>query len=197
LLKLRAGGTDVDARATPGGAPHVDAGDPALPALLDAARTARTVRFDYQKAGAGTADRRTVEPWGVLSWRRRWYVAGYDRDRGEARSFRLSRIVGPVTAFGAVGGFTRPEGIDLVQLVAGRSPDPSQVAHVRVSGNGVGQLRRIASSCDADVLTINFTDPQRLARMIASAGRNATVLDPPALVDAVIERLRAAAGVRV
>jgi proteasome accessory factor B len=201
LLKLRAGGTDVDASGTPGGEPHVDAGDPALPALLEAARTARPVRFHYQKAGSGAAEQRTLEPWGVLSWRRRWYVAGHDRDRAEARSFRLSRIVGEVQPFGRAGGFTRPDGINLVKLVAGRGPDPSHTAHIRLTGAGAAQLRRVADevtgAADGDVLAVAFTDLDWLARIVASAGRGAIVLDPPELVDAVVRRLRAAGGVRV
>ena len=197
LLKLRAGGTDVDASAAPGGEPHIDAGDPALPALLDAARTVRPVRFAYQKAGAGQAVRRTVEPWGVLSWRRRWYVAGHDRDRGEARSFRLSRIVGDVTVFGQPGGFVRPAGINLAELVAGRGPDPSHEARIRIVGSTAGQLRRAATRIDGDVATITFTDLQWLARAVASAGAGAIVLSPPELIQAVTHRLRQVAGVRV
>src|SRR6266702_3043043 len=53
LLKLRAAGTDVQASDRPGAVPHVDASDPSLPALLDAARESRPVRFDYIKSGSG------------------------------------------------------------------------------------------------------------------------------------------------
>jgi proteasome accessory factor B len=196
LLKLRAGGTDVDATSAPGGAPHVDAGDPALPALLEAARTGRAVRFQYQKSGSGAPERRTLEPWGVLSWRRRWYVAGHDRDRDEPRSFRLSRIVGDVALFGPTGGFARPEGINLTQLVAGRSPDPAHIAHIRITGPNAGQLRRLADDLDSELLSINFTDLQWLARVVASAGRSAQVLDPPELVQAVRRRLESVVGAR-
>jgi predicted DNA-binding transcriptional regulator YafY len=55
-------------------------------------------------------------------------------------------------------------------------------------------LRRIARSEDHGVLTIEFSDIQWLARTIAGAGAGALALDPPDLVDAVVERLRAAAG---
>ena len=96
LIKLRAGGADVDPNAPAGASPHIDSSDPALPSLLEASRSARAVRFDYLKSGDADPQRRTVEPWGVLSWRGRWYVVGQDRDRGEARSFRLSRVVGAV-----------------------------------------------------------------------------------------------------
>lgn len=194
LMKLRAAGTDVRAADAPGAVPQLDASDPSLPALLDAARTATVVRFDYVKPSAAGPERRTLEPWGVLSWRRRWYVAGLDRDRGEPRSFRLSRINGAVTATGQPGAFVRPEHIDLLAMVAGGA-EQTRTAHVQVAGTGAGSLRRIASA-DADgVLSIEFSDPHRLARLIAGAGSSARAMDPPDLVGAVIERLRAAAGV--
>jgi proteasome accessory factor B len=194
LIKLRAAGTEVRAADAPGAVPHLDASDPALPALLEAARTATVVRFDYTKAGAAVPERRTVEPWGVLSWRRRWYVAGFDRARGEPRSFRLSRITGGVETAGRPGAFERPEKLDLVDMVAGREPGEERLALVRVSGSGAGQLRRIAQSEVDGVLTITFLETQWLARIIAGAGASAQALEPPDLVDAVVARLRASAG---
>jgi proteasome accessory factor B len=194
LIKLRAAGTEVRAADAPGAVPHLDASDPSLPALLEAARTSTVVRFDYQKSGAGAALRRTLEPWGVLSWRKRWYVAGYDRDRQEPRSFRLSRIVGPVETVGRPHAFQRPEKVDLPEMVSGRWPGEDRLALVRVSGSGAGQLRRIADSEVDGVLTISFTDTAWLARIIAGAGASAVVLEPPDVVEAVLDRLRAVAG---
>jgi proteasome accessory factor B len=194
LIKLRAAGTDVHASDTPGAVPYLDASDPSLPALLEAARTSRVVQFDYTKSGEAVPQRRVLEPWGVLSWRRRWYVAGLDRDRGEPRSFRLSRISGKVEFASRPGGFERPEKVDVRELVAGRAPEYSQVARVRVDGSGAGQLRRIADGEVDGELTIAFTDAQQLARLIAAAGTSARALDPPELVDAVKSRLAIAAG---
>ncbi len=192
LIKLRAGGTDVEAASGDAALPHVDASDPTLPVFLDAARHARAVRFDYIKSGSGTPERRSVEPWGVLSWRRRWYVVGYDRDRADVRSFRLSRVHGDV----AVAGkrmFERPQNVDLLGYVAGRGSDDGRIAHVHVTGRG-GQLRRYASSENDGVLTIAFSDLSWLARAVASAGAGARVLDPPDVAEAVLARLRAVAG---
>ena len=194
LIKLRAAGTDVRAADAPGAVPHLDASDPSLPALLEASRTSTVVRFDYQKSGADVPQRRTLEPWGVLSWRRRWYVAGFDRDRDEPRSFRLSRITGPVETVGKPHAFERPEKVDLLEMVSARGWGDDRLALVRVSGSGAGQLRRIAQSEVDGVLTISFTDRHWLARMIAGAGASAVALEPPDLVDAVIERLRSVAG---
>ena len=192
LIKLRAGGTDVEAGSGDAALPHVDASEPTLPVFLDAARHARGVRFDYVKSGSGAPERRSVEPWGVLSWRRRWYVVGYDRDRQDVRSFRLSRVQGEVTVAGK-RSFERPQKVDLLGYVAGRSADDGRVAHVRVTGRG-GQLRRYASSEQDGVLTITFADLTWLARAVASAGAGAQVLDPADLADAVRARLAAVAG---
>jgi proteasome accessory factor B len=195
LLKLRAAGTDIEASGRPGAVPHIDSSDPSLPPLLEAARLSRPVHFDYLKSGSGAAERRTLEPWGVLSWRGRWYVAGLDRDRGDGRSFRLSRITGKVEPFGRPGEFERPEKVDLLDMVAGRSPDDTRIARIRVTGTGAGQLRRIADAELDGELTISFTDSRWLARQIASAGSSVQVLAPPELVDEVVARLRPVAGV--
>ncbi len=194
LIKLRAAGTEVRAADAPGAVPVLDASDPSLPPLLDAARTATAVQFEYLKSGASAPELRTLEPWGVLSWRRRWYVAGFDRDRAEPRSFRLSRIVGAVETLGQQAAFDRPEKVDLIELVSGRGPGDDRLALVRVTGSGAGQLRRIAQSEVDGVLTISFIETQVLARIIAGAGSHAHALEPADLVTAVVDRLRASAG---
>lgn len=194
LMKLRAAGTTVQDDGPPGVVPNLDTSDPSLPSMLDAARTARAVRFDYVKSGADTAQTRTLEPWGVLSWRGRWYVAGFDRDRGEPRSFRLSRISGKVTLVGQPGAFERPRDVDLLGMVSGRVADDVRIARVRVQSRGAASLRRLADREDADELVISFSDTSSLARQIAAAGSAARVLEPSDLVDAVVKRLRAAAG---
>jgi proteasome accessory factor B len=197
LIKLRAGGTDVEAAATPGAFPHVDASDPTLPAFLDAARNAQAVQFDYVKTGSSDAERRTVEPWGVLSWRRRWYVAGHDRDRGDARSFRLSRVVGDVDVAGKAGAFQRPPDVDLLALVTGQRAEHTRTARVQVRGSGAGRLRRFAAAETDGILTFRFTDARVIAPIVASAGSNAVVLEPPDLIEAVVEQLLAVKGAAV
>ena len=119
LLKLRAAGVEVDedqGRAQP----RVRGGEPAFGPLLAAVQAGRAVTFDYRRGGpGGEVARRTVEPWGVVSWRGRWYVVGHDRDRAAPRSFRVSRIVGPVRAIGASGAVAVPPDVDLLAMVRG------------------------------------------------------------------------------
>ncbi len=63
-------------------------------------------------------------------------------------------------------------------MVARRDPEDGRVARVRVSGAGAGALRRLAQADDDGVLTINYTDTAWLARIVASAGSSAHVLEP-------------------
>jgi len=195
LMMLRAAGSTVRDDAATGRVPDLDTSDPSLPALLEAARTARVVLFEYVKSGADAPETRTLEPWGVLSWRGRWYVVGHDRGRDEPRSFRLSRITSPVEHHGQPAAFERPDDVDLLDMVSGRIADDTAVAHVRLSGTGAASLRRIADHEDGDgVLTITYSDVRWLARHVASAGSAAQVLDPPELAAAVVARLTPAAG---
>jgi predicted DNA-binding transcriptional regulator YafY len=71
------------------GGPTVDA--EALALLAGACRDAERVRFDYA-THSGTATRRLVEPHRVVFLRRRWYLVGWDVDRGDWRTFRVDRI---------------------------------------------------------------------------------------------------------
>ena len=98
LLKLRAAGVDVDPQATLGIEPVVSA-EPALEPLLAAVRARQVVTFDYRGARADAAARRSLQPWGAVCWRGRWYVVGHDLERGATRSFRLrhrERLHAPV-----------------------------------------------------------------------------------------------------
>src|SRR5436190_2177102 len=79
--------------------------------LLAAVQAAQVVVFDYRRPVSNELCTRTVEPWGVVSWRGRWYLVGHDRDRDAPRCFRVSRIVGGVRNAGRPGAFRRPEGV--------------------------------------------------------------------------------------
>jgi proteasome accessory factor B len=200
LLKLQAGGADVDPRVTLGIEPVVTA-EPALEAMFAAIHERRAVTFDYRTPQADTPARRHLQPWGAVSWRGRWYVVGFDTDRGASRSFRLSRVAGAVTARGPAGAFTPPEGVSLLDQVAsfaGR-PERRRPAQVRVRvGAGAG-LRRWADEQRPDgegwdLLTLTFDDPDTLASRLAGYGSAVVVTSPDEVRDAVVQRLTAMAG---
>jgi proteasome accessory factor B len=201
LLKLRAAGVETDpagATAAVGIEPRVDTGEPAFPALWEAVRDGRPVAFDYQGVGRTSMARRHLEPWGVVSRRGRWYVVGHDRDRGETRVFRLSRINGDVAPDGPPGSVTVPAGVDVrriafdweeavseprpatVRLRAGAAQGPRRWARdVRPAGDGTW-----------DEATLTFRDADRFAPYLARFADDVIVLDPPDLREAVIQHLK-------
>ncbi len=199
LIKLRAAGVEIDEPESDA-LPPLSGSEPALPPLVAAVSDHRVVQFRHHKRYSDTTDRRTVEPWGVLSWRGRWYVVGHDRDRGEVRSFRLDRIVGEVKTLPGSAETERPAGLDMLALVRGANHQADRQALVRVAPNRAGQLRRLARAVEhgegGDLLTIEYRDLDRIAGMVAAAGVDAFVLEPPELVKSVVALLAAAAGAR-
>lgn len=74
--------------------------DPAvLTTLAQACRDDEAVSFAYTAAD-GTASVRRVEPHRLVNLGRRWYLAAYDRDRQDWRSFRVDRVQGTPTISG-------------------------------------------------------------------------------------------------
>lgn len=203
LLKLRAAGIDVDPQAILGVEPVV-AGEPAVDVLLAARRARRAVRFQYRGSGDDEPVTRNLQPWGVVSWHGRWYVVGFDTDRGAQRSFRLSRVAGVVRPVGREDAYTPPEQVDLLAAVAiteGRAEERGE-ATVRVRSGAAAGLRRHATAVPEsdgeagwDVLTLRYRDPDALARRLAGYADDVVVLDPADVVDAVVRHLRAVAGV--
>ncbi|MGW4232714.1 helix-turn-helix transcriptional regulator [Streptomyces sp. NPDC004980] len=86
--------------------PRIPVHEAAFEPLMLACRDRRPVTFDYRKANAARPEQRQVEPWTLECWRGHWYLAGWDRDRGAERVFRLSRISGRVRS--RAGAFTIP-----------------------------------------------------------------------------------------
>ncbi len=177
--------------------PRLPASEPAFEPLWRAVQSRTVVSFDYRRPGAGGAQHRTLEPWGILNWRSRWYVLGHDRDRVATRMFRLSRIAGAVRPVGRPGAFTVPEGVDIRAEAARVSPpeEMRRTARVRVRAGAGHGLRRRASSVTPDgsgwdVLEVGFSDPVTLAEEIAGYAAGAVALDPPDLREAVIRHLK-------
>jgi proteasome accessory factor B len=199
LLKLRAAGVDVD-EATPAVVePKVRTTEPAFGSLLAAVQAAQVVRFDYRRLMPTELRTRTVEPWGVVSWRGRWYVVGHDRDRDAPRCFRMSRIAGEVHTIGKPGAFRRPENVDLMRFVANRGGDPSTphttTVRLWLARDRAAGLRRRATVVGeqtlggepGDVVELELFHPDSAASWIAGFGPDVVVLEPEVLRKSVLE----------
>ncbi|WUI03239.1 YafY family transcriptional regulator [Spirillospora sp. NBC_00431] len=94
--RLRRRVTALHAATTPlTGPPAGPAVDPeTLTVLAAACRDGERVRFGYRDAG-GEETGRLVEPYGLVSAGRRWYLVAFDTGRGAWRTFRADRVTGP------------------------------------------------------------------------------------------------------
>jgi proteasome accessory factor B len=150
MWKLGSGVIDRDA-AVVATMPSV----PGLPMLREATARRATVDFAYREVD------RTVEPYGLLLRDGFWYLVGFDRTRGDRRTFRVDRIDGRIT-MGRGDEFERPPGLNLRTVL----PDPkvlgaegdTQDAIVRVDASRaaavvreLGADRVVATSPEGDV----------------------------------------------
>jgi proteasome accessory factor B len=209
ILKLRAAGVDVDpfdtgapvAIASPEGVPGLRGSEDVLGILLSAIDSGQVVQFQHRPSRAEPYTTRTVEPWGVVTEKGRWYLVGHDRDRDATRTFRLSRIGAEVTPIGAAGAVAMPEGVDLRKIVAdtvAETPAGGQ-ARVWIADGRATALRRAGRSVaarqlagrDGDVIEVDIGSVDALAREVAGYGADAVVLEPQSLRDDVLARLRA------
>ncbi|MCV7381153.1 WYL domain-containing protein [Mycobacterium alsense] len=214
LLKLRAAGVDVDAPdsaapvaiASPAGVPGLRGSEDVLEILLSAIDSRQAVRFPHRPSRAEPYAMRTVEPWGVVTEKGRWYLVGHDRDRNATRTFRLSRIGSDVTPIGPPGAVTVPD-VDLRKIVAQTVTEVSAApaggpARVWVADGRATALRRAGRATAArqlggrsgDVIELDFGFADQLARDVAGYGADAVVLEPESLREDVLARLKAQAG---
>lgn len=204
MVKLKSLGVTTD-EAVVGVESRVRTAEPAFGPLYEATRDRAPVRFRYRTGGTGEPAARTVEPWRITNWHGRWYLVGHDRDRGDARVFRLSRIEGRPQTVGPAGSVTPPYDVDARAMVrrvlAGSgAAGGSRTARVRLdAGSGLSLRRRAGADVspgalhdDSSVVEIDFTDLDDLAEEVAALGTSALVEGPDDLRDAVVERLRRA-----
>ncbi len=200
LSKLGAGG---ESPLRSGTAPLVDLrsidGLPALPLLFDAVRTGAGVEFGYRD------ERRHVDPAGLRFRDGFWYVVGYDRDRGDARTFRVDRVEG-TPEVGPPASAHLPDGFD-VELAFSRDPwqfgDGREVdVDVLVDGAEAG---RVVAELGPDavvehrddgglVVRLTVTDQDALVLWVVDLLDHAEVLAPPAVRAAVVAHLVAMAA---
>ena len=187
-----------------GGAPTAAGGEavaalPAIPQLvpLFAAVAARApVTFHYR------GEARTVDPWRLSFSRGRWYLDGFDHDRGAERQFRLDRLEGDVVA-GEAGSFTRPaasrDAPEQPWLLGGDDP---VTARVRVDADqaawAVDHLGPEAVADRRPDRTVDFelevTNRHAFRSFVLGFLDHAEVLGPPELRDDLVAYLRALAG---
>ncbi len=171
-------------------------GLPALPVLFDAVRRKAVVGFEYR------GRTRSVDMAGIRFRGGRWYAVGWDRDRAEARTFRVDRISG-VPTLGEPDSARVPEGFDLEgafardpwQFGAGPAVEVDVAVDAAESSRVVAALGPDAVVGRGDDGTVEVrlavTDTEALLSWVLDLLDHAEVLRPPEMRAAMVARLEA------
>ena len=154
-------------------------------------RDQQRLRFDY-RTHSGTDTVRTVEPYRLVNWGRRWYLVAFDVDSQDWRTFRVDRL-SPRTPTGPrFVARTLPDE-DLAAYVARRASAAAWRYRSRVTVHAPASyvLDRInpavgsveAVDDDTCVLDTGADSLDSLAVHLGLLGVDFTVTGPPELVD--------------
>ncbi len=203
LTKLRAAGVEPDTEA--GISTQVSSGpdETGFPELWRATLSGTPVRFGYREATI-----RHVEPWRMVLRRGHWYLLGFDRDRDDARVFRLSRISSPVVDDGPAGSVTRPGPEAVQQHLARLEPPAAAPAGALVARDPGLRLPGTAEPAQPPaelpdgvripdgfvVEMVIFAGTEQLVSCVLQAGGRAVLLGPDEARRALAERLAAIAA---
>jgi predicted DNA-binding transcriptional regulator YafY len=169
-------------------------GLPALPVLFDAVRRRTVVTFPYR------GETREVDVAGIRFRKGFWYVVGFDRQRHEARTFRVDRIE-ELPQLGEPGSSQLPPEFE-VDAAFDRDPwqfgtgDEIEV-DVLVDGAEAGRViaelgpDAVVEQRDqgAVVVRLTVTDTEALITWVLDLLDHAEVLAPLELRTAMVERL--------
>ncbi|MCX4678389.1 WYL domain-containing protein [Streptomyces sp. NBC_01433] len=177
--------------------PRIPVHEAAFEPLMLACRDRRPVTFDYRKANSARPAQRQVEPWTLECWRGHWYLAGWDRDRGAERVFRLSRIAGKVRS--RSGAFTAevPDVVTVRETVESWAGETAtRTARIRLRTGSGYPLRSRATAVRElgdgwDELEIPYG--HGLDAWLVEFGPDVVVEEPADLRADVVDRLRAVA----
>lgn len=173
---------------------HMTSADAALLPLMQAIRTDRAVQFTYLTSSSTEPMRRTLSPWRLSVEAGHWRVTGYDHDRQDQRTFRLSRVRGQVSVT------SQPR----VRLDPVSTDDPSDDetldhrARVRARAGRAAIVRMAAVDCpdpwSASEFDVGFATREALVRALCGAGDDVTVVAPTDVRAEVASRLMSIAA---
>ena len=167
----------------------LDMGGTLIP-LAQAISRRQAVTFRYPSS-AGSYVERVVEPWRIVFRGAVAYLVGHDRERAEARTFRLSRIdatagQSAVSAHGEPGSYSIPDVTTDISAVEKVFPVTARMALRPESGHTLRKRGRFVEHLDgADVFEVDFPDADTAVAEVMGHAGAATLLSPPSLVDVV------------
>src|SRR5690349_1877445 len=160
--------------------------------------------FGYQRPDEPESRRRHLQPWGMVRTSGRWYLVGFDTDRGAERVFRLDRVQGGVKKVGGPRAYDVPPDTDLRETIERLAPVPAAERAVLLVRKGTGhsfrrRAARVKEGVDGpdDRTTWDCVELDRPARGLVDEvlyhGPDVVLVEPAALRAEVVARLEAVA----
>src|SRR5256714_7060879 len=157
----------------------------------------RTVKFEYWSISRDHESERTLNPYALLPDNGIWYVVGYDLDREDIRTFRVSRIRGDIKfATRRERDFRIPTDFDIEQF---RGRPPWQVggilgeARIEVLGDTAWWVQRAYGATghlEDGVFVTDYSSVAQLASWVLRQDGRAVPLEPEELRREVAASLR-------
>jgi proteasome accessory factor B len=177
--------------------------DPRLPAAAEAVAGLRRVGFTYRTA-RGESSERVVDAYGLAVRGGRWYLVGFDVDRGEIRSFRLTRLSSDLSDRGPgsepPAGFRAADAVQAGPAATGESRATAVVALAPDAAwwamRGIPDAEETKARDDGWVeVRVPWQPGESLADWVLSFGPDAEAIEPAELREEVVRRLEAALAV--
>jgi proteasome accessory factor C len=168
-----------------------------LRTLVTAAKKRERVELNYASASRHQAEKRPVDPYGIVHHAGEWYVVGFCHKRGDVRTFRIDRIA----SLRPMGErFERPQDFDLEAYRRERLYVPSadaitvrveldQLAVTRLGANWpVGEVT-MHDDGSAELL-VDCEGMEWVTGWVLGMGRHAHIVGPVEARAAMRERIR-------
>jgi proteasome accessory factor B len=190
LNKLRSFGVDSDLDSIPALNIRFNLSDSNFQSIVDAIAVKKSLTFDYMGED-GYSKSRIVNPYGVGTKNGFWYLAGFDCEKTEIRTFRLDRVTSEITMVGKQAAFSIPSDFHMREVLT--SPEPQNIAEIKVRKDKGVSLRAQATSTDDGEewshLLIPFISESDLLSQILWHLDDVVVLSPESLKIRVISSL--------
>ncbi|MGP9723582.1 helix-turn-helix transcriptional regulator [Corynebacterium sp. AOP40-9SA-29] len=193
LQKLSTVAPSSDAEVGPGFSAAVpdavDITDADISAINLALDRNLSLRFHYWPALTKDPQVRHLDPWGVAAVDGRLYLTGHDTDRGEQRTFRLSRIADLEATATLIRHHAPKRPVAHLVGEGLRASSTTVTARMRFLTDGAQELRSLATPAGHDEYTVGPVDRRWLIRTAASYATDALVVEPPDVVADIITHL--------
>jgi predicted DNA-binding transcriptional regulator YafY len=155
--------------------------------LADAIRRRRRLRAGY-RSFSGEVTRRELSPHGLVVHSGRWYLAAYDHDRDDLRTFRVDRM--RRVAIAKEAAIAPPDGFEAVAYVSrslARTPWPYEVevlVHLSLDAATQRLPATLAELVEADggtLLRMRVGSLDWMAGILAGLGCGFTIRQPDEL----------------